>query len=388
MNEKDAFLILNAVSGIGNSGVQRLLKRHGSAAKVLSLSEADLLGDPKISSKTIQNILHFPKDKFLKIEYNLMEKKQVRVITWLDDDYPELLRQIADAPVILYVKGELSLDNTLLMAIVGSRRASFYGESTSGRFAVRFAELGFTVVSGMARGIDTAAHRGALKAGGATIAVLGCGLSRVYPPENKKLLEEIADCGAIISEFPMEEAPLAYNFPRRNRIISGLSLGVIVVEAAERSGALITADFALEQGREVFAVPGKIDHSGSRGVHNLIKQGAKLVTSVDDILEDMQPRVSAYLNDNKNRLSETQQAGVPEMKSWVSGDRGTGDQSKELSTEEKIIFDHITDRPVHIDELTHHCGPTVPVMSVLLQLELKHLVKQLPGKLFVNESTT
>ena len=368
MNERDAFLVLNAVPGIGNSSVRKLLKRYGSASRVLSLNESDLSNSPVISSKVIQNILHFPKDKFLKAEYNLMGEKQVRVVTSLDSDYPESLCQIADAPVVLYVKGNLSLENSLSMAIVGSRRASFYGESTSARFAMRLAELGFTTVSGMARGIDTAAHKGALKAGGETIAVLGCGLSHVYPPENKKLLEEIAASGAVISEFPMETAPLAYNFPRRNRIISGLSIGVIVVEAAQRSGALITADFALEQGREVFAIPGKIDHPSSFGVHNLIKQGAKLITCVDDILEDLQPRVSAYLRAGTESKIE---------------DRGIKSLPADLSEDEQQIYNYITDRPVHIDELTHQCGAAVPLMSVLLQLELKHLVKQLPGKLFV-----
>jgi len=239
------------------------------------------------------------------------------------------------------------------------------------------------VVSGMARGIDTAAHKGALKPGGKTIAVLGCGLNQVYPPENKNLFETITQNGAVISEFPMKAEPLPCNFPRRNRIISGLSLGVIVVEAAERSGALITADFALEQGREVFAVPGKIDHPSSRGVHNLIKQGAKLVTCIEDILEDIKPHVTAHLEGNQSDAPGSQRPSVPRNDSRILKER-----LKKLSDEEKLVFGHITDRPVHIDELAHCCGPAVPVMSVLLQLELKHLVKQLPGKLFINEGTT
>ena len=368
MNEREAFLILNAVMGIGNSTVQKLLKCYGSAVKILSLNESDLSVVPRISLKAIQNILHFPKDKFLKAEYNLMAKKKVRAITWLDDGYPEVLREIADAPVVLYMKGDLSLESALSMAIVGSRRASFYGQTVAENFAGRLAELGFTTVSGMARGIDTAAHRGALRAGGPTVAVLGCGLSHVYPLENKKLMDEIAATGVVISEFPMGMGPLPHNFPRRNRIISGLSLGVIVVEAAERSGALITADFALEQGREVFAVPGKIDHPSFRGAHGLIKQGAKLVTCVEDILEDIEPRVSAHLKAETGPSAE---------------DRGIKDLPADLSKDEQQLYNYITDRPVHIDELTNRCGTAVPVMSVLLQLELKHLVKQLPGKLFV-----
>ena len=367
MNERDAFLILNAVMGIGNATVGKLLKYYGSAVKVLSLNEADLSVVPRISSKAIQNFLHFPKDKFLKAEYNLMARKKVRIITWLDDDYPEALRQIADAPVVLYVKGDLSSDRSLSMSIVGSRRALFYGQTVAEKFAGRLAEFGFTTVSGMARGIDTAAHRGALKAGGTTVAVLGCGLLQAYPLENRNLMDEIAATGAVISEFPMGMGPLPHNFPRRNRIISGLSLGVIVVEAAQRSGALITADFALEQGREVFAVPGRIDHPSTHGVHGLIKQGAKLVTCVEDILEDIEPRVSAYLRAGTEPSAQ---------------DRSIKDVPADLSKDEEHIYSHITDRPVHIDELTHRCGEAVPVMSVLLQLELKHLVKQLPGKLF------
>jgi DNA processing protein len=287
---------------------------------------------------------------------------QAKVVTFRDDDYPAVLRSIADAPVVLYVKGQLPTQGAI--AIVGSRRASFYGIEVSAKFAVRLAESDFTVVSGMARGIDAAAHRGALRAKGTTVAVLGSGLSNIYPPEHRKLFEEIAASGAVISEFAMQTPPVPYNFPRRNRIISGLSLGVIVVEAAERSGALITADFALEQGREVFAVPGKIDQASSFGTHNLIKQGAKIVTCVEDVLEDLQPQVASLgTRGSKNRIAKMPMPG--------------------LSADEQKIYGYISDRPVHIDELTEQCGSSVPVMSVLLQLEIKHLVRQLPGKLFV-----
>jgi DNA processing protein len=298
----------------------------------------------------------------------LIKSEQVTIVTCLDDSYPPSLREIADAPIVLYAKGKLPAPDSMSMAIVGSRKASLYGLSNAHTFAMRLAELGFTIVSGLARGIDTAAHNGALKARGITVAVLGGGLANMYPPENRKLADDICEAGTILSEFPMETPPVPYNFPRRNRIISGLSLGVIVVEAAQRSGALITADFALEQGREVFAVPGKIDHPASQGVHNLIKQGAKLVTSVDDILEDLQPQVTACLKAGAQPVGSTRNIQAVPM---------------ELSQQERQIYDHLSDRPVHIDELTQQCGSTVPVMSVLLQLELKRLVKQLPGKLFM-----
>jgi DNA processing protein len=200
----------------------------------------------------------------------------------------------------------------------------------------------------------------------------------VYPPENKDLFEKIAASCAVISEFPMNTPPLPYNFPRRNRIISGLSLGVIVVEAAQRSGALITADFALEQGREVFAVPGKIDSMTTHGAHRLIKQGAKLMTCIEDVLEDIQQKCSAYV---KSDISAQEDNSSP------STNRIPENKLPKLSNEEKAVFDQITDRPVHIDELTDKCGMAVPVMSVLLQLELKHMIKQLPGKLFVHQRT-
>lgn len=385
MNECDALLILNAIPGVGNATVRKLVSFCGSAQKLLSLNAAELQAQSFIPTKTIDNILHFPKEKFFEAEQRRIKKHSVKIITFMDDHYPASLCEIPDAPVVLYVKGELPLNQSLSMAIVGSRRASFYGVSTSAKFGVRLAELGFTVVSGMARGVDAAAHKGALRVGGQTIAVLGSGLANIYPSENRKLFEQIVETGAVISEFPMETAPLPYNFPRRNRIISGLSLGVIVVEAAQRSGALITADFALEQGREVFAVPGKIDHPASRGVHNLIKQGAKLVMCVDDILEDLKPHVAVHLESRRNSTSERQNSRVPENKIWGSGDRGAGDQPAELSDQEHKVLNRISDKPVHVDELAQSCGSSVPVMSVLLQLELKRLVKQLPGKLFVHK---
>jgi len=272
MNNTDALLVLNAVKGLGNAGIRKLIEIYGSAVKVLTLKKSELSAHAILPIKILRNIAQFPRDDFLRKEFEQIAKKRIKVLTFLDKDYPRLLKEIPGAPSVLYVKGNLPADNSLPIAMVGSRRASYYGVSNAHRFARRLAELGFTVISGMARGIDSEAHKGALKAGGITMAVLGCGLSHVYPLENRGLMEEITETGTVISEFPMGMPPLAANFPRRNRIISGLSLGVIVVEAAQRSGALITADFALEQGREVFAVPGKIDSTMTQGVHNLINR--------------------------------------------------------------------------------------------------------------------
>ncbi|MBI5415782.1 MAG: DNA-protecting protein DprA [Candidatus Omnitrophica bacterium] len=369
MNELDALLILNAVAGIGNSTIRKLLEYYGGALKVLSLTEEQLTADQAVSSMLAAAIVQFPKDEFLSSERSLVARQHARVLTFQDKDYPSRLRDIADAPVVVYVRGQLSVELAPAIAVVGSRRASLYGMAVAEQFAGRLAELGITVVSGMAKGIDAAAHRGALRAGGATVAVLGCGLNTIYPPENEKLFTEIAAGGAVISEFPMTMPPIAHNFPRRNRIISGLSLGVIVVEAAQKSGALITADFALEQGREVYAVPGNVNSMTSQGVHNLIKQGAKLVTSVEDILEDLSPHLRAVTGEPRK-----------DKDALAVDDKGLA----ALTQSERLIYDSISDRPVHIDDLADRCGTDVLRMTVALsRLELKHLIKQLPGKLFV-----
>lgn len=389
MTETDALLVLNAVEGLTNARIRKLLQRYDSARNVLRLNESNLTESASLSSKIVRNILHFPRDNFLKKEYNLIIKNKVQVISYSDKNYPWQLREIPDYPVVLYVKGSIPEDQKLFIAIVGSRRASLYGRSVSEKFAARFAELGFTVVSGMARGVDTSAHNGALRINGhTTIAVLGCGLTHIYPPENKKLFEDISGAGAVISEFSMETPPIGYNFPRRNRIISGLSLGVIVVEAAERSGALITADFALEQGREVFAVPGKVDNFTSKGVNNLIKQGAKLITCVKDVLEEISVQISEYLREvdsgdccavQADDFSGREEA-EPEKKNIV---KDAGSKKLILSETEETIYSHIAGSPVQVDELINLCNlPAATVTSALMQLEFKRLIKQMPGKIF------
>lgn len=362
-------MVLNAVPGIGNARIRALLEYYGSAASVLSLKAKDPVLDSIIPSQVTDHLFSFSRDRFLEQERRFIEEHGVRVVTFKDADYPQSLEKIPDAPAVIYVKGCFPENLPLSVALVGSRRASVYGISVAQQFAFRLAELGVAVISGMARGIDTAAHRGALRARGKTVAVLGCGLNHIYPPENGKLMDEIAQSGAVVSEFPMDALPFPHNFPRRNRIISGLAQGVIVVEAAEKSGALITADFALEQGREVYAVPGKVDCPTSRGVNGLIKQGAKLVTCVDDVLEDLLPQWRADLPpcDHPETQEKNQNEGI-------SG----------LSEQEQLVYKHITDRPVHVDQLSQCCGVDISSMtSVLLRLELKHLVKQMPGRQFV-----
>jgi len=283
----------------------------------------------------------------------------VRVITFLAEEYPKLLLEIPDPPPYLYVKGELRGSETAV-AIVGSRRASTYGMHTTTRLASDLAGHGITVVSGMARGVDTAAHRGALSSGGRTIGVLGCGIDVIYPPENRRLFEEMASSGAIVSEFPLGTLPLAENFPRRNRIISGMSRGVLVVEAMEKSGSLITAQYALEQGREVFAIPGNINSGASRGTNRLIKDGAKLVEGVEDILEEL-----------PHRIGTAAAAGAAPAPDFA------------LTPKEAAVYTLLAEAPRHIDDVIVKSGLTVgDVSAILLALELKGAVMQLPGKIF------
>jgi DNA processing protein len=281
-------------------------------------------------------------------------RADVTIINILSDKYPKILIQIPDPPPYLYVKGELPASGSAV-AIVGSRRASACGLMIAEKLAKELAENGITVVSGMARGIDTAAHRGTLKGGGHCVGVLGCGIDIQYPAENRHLFTSIREKGALISEFPMGTTPRAENFPRRNRIISGLSYGVLVVEAAENSGSLITARYALEQGRDVFAIPGNITYSSSRGTNRLIKQGAKLVECIEDILEELPQGVVNSIPASSAKYT--------------------------LAPLEAAVYTFLSDAPLHIDEIIVKSALTVGEVSViLLRLELNGLITQLPGK--------
>src|SRR5438128_5300556 len=280
-----------------------------------------------------------------------------------DERYPELLRAIYDPPAVLYCDGSVEPGDRQAVAIVGSRQATPYGLRITETLAGELSALGFTILSGFARGIDAAAHRAALAAGGRTIAVLGCGLDVDYPPGHASLHAEIAGSGAGLTGFAPGTPPRATNFPRRNRIISGLALGVVVVEAADDSGSLITARLALEQGREVFAVPGPIDVPTSQGPHGLLKQGATLVETVDDIVEELLPQLDRPLQTLKTEPI----AALPEH--------------VELSPSERTVLEVMSREPLHLDDLTERNRETTPaVAAILLGLELKALVKQLPGQ--------
>ncbi|PIU41777.1 MAG: DNA-protecting protein DprA [Candidatus Omnitrophica bacterium CG07_land_8_20_14_0_80_42_15] len=278
-----------------------------------------------------------------------------------DPKYPKNLRDTYDPPEVLYVNGELLPQDEAAVALVGTRRPTYYGMQACEKLSYDLALYGITIVSGMARGIDTAAHRGALKAGGRTIAVLGSGHDNIYPKENKKLYEEITKSGAVVSEFPDDTPPYKWNFPQRNRVISGLSLGVVVIEAPKKSGALITVDFALEQGREVFAMPGKVNSLASEGTHQLIKDGAKLVENANDIIEELEIKLKKFLKENK-----------------------TKENNLLLDEKEEEICRFLTDEPKHIDEIALESKiPVNKVLSVLTQLVIKRVVKELPGKKFI-----
>jgi DNA processing protein len=293
---------------------------------------------------------------------SLLEKRGVSILTYRDPGYPRRLLEIYDYPPLLYVRGQLTETDDLAVAVVGSRQVGSYGRRMAERIAFGLAQRGVTVVSGLARGIDSQAHRGALEGGGRTLAVLGSGIDVIYPPENRALAEQIARSGAVVSEFPLGTKPEAGHFPRRNRIISGLSRGVVVAAAGIRSGALLTANFALDQGREVFAVPGNIDCPGSQGPHHLIQVGAKLVQDVDDILEELQV------------------PGRPLPRGAPS------ESAHDLSTEEKRLLDLLTDRPAPVDHLISRSGfQPSETLALLFSLEMKGFIQQLSGKRFVRK---
>jgi DNA processing protein len=349
---------LKAVPGVGNHLFKRLIECFGSPAAALRAPAAELERVEGISRRTVEAMSSHRATDAGRFEIEAACRGGFGIVTMTDPAYPRLLREIPDPPPMLYVHGELqSLERTI--AVVGSRHATAYGVDTTHRLCADLAAVGFTVVSGMAVGIDAAAHEGALGGGGRTVAVLGSGLAKVYPPQHRRLFDRIAARGAVVSEFPIDAGPEAHHFPVRNRVISGMSLGTVVVEATRNSGSLITARLAAEQNREVFAVPGSVQSFKSTGTHTLIKEGAKLVENVQDILDE---------------LGFADAPGVP---------AGRAKQRPPLSEEETRVLDAIGPYPLHIDELVRKVSCDAGALSgILLQLELKGLVTQQPGKLF------
>ncbi len=361
MTSQESLLVLNAIPGMKGEVIQKLIKIFGGPREIFMQQHQDLL-NLGISSNLATNIVHFPKDKFLQEEFNLILKKGIRTVTIFDEEYPDSLKSIDHAPLVLYLKGDLGLLMSPAIALVGARKATQYGLKVAEEFGCSFSKAGLTVVSGMALGIDTATHKGVLKIGGKTIAVMGCGLNHIYPKENMGLFEEIAEHGLLISEFPMDTAPLSYNFPRRNRIISGLSLATVIVEAAQRSGALITVDFALAQNKEIFVVPGNIDSTYSQGTNRLIKEGAKIALSAPEVMLEL----GITINEELKQEEQKEKIHVP------------------LSVEEYTIYELVSNEPRHIDVISVNSGQEIGVlMGQMLNLELKGVIKQLPGQYYV-----
>jgi len=362
-SELKSWLALFTVPKVGPVRYIFLVKHFGSPEKVLSASKEELAELPDIGPVIASNIKNKVFWDKAKEQQKLLEKNQVQVVTFKDEKYPQNLLSIYDPPPFLFVKGEIKKEDRNAVAIVGCRSASVYGKRITERIGRELTRRGITIVSGMARGIDSIGHLAALKENGRTLAVFGSGLDIIYPGENKKLAEKILSNGAILSEFFLGTKPEAPNFPRRNRLISGLSLGVVIVEAGTKSGALLTAHCALEQNREVFAIPGNLGAKNSEGTNKLIKQGAKLVTSVEDILEELKITTEG----GKSSSSVLSQEDL-----------------SHLTEKEKDIFKLISDEPHHIDKIaTQACVNVSEALSLLLSLELKGLVKQLSGKMFV-----
>jgi DNA processing protein len=347
----------NKVRGIGPARLRALLDYFGAIEKAWT-APADALVEVGLDRRSLANLTKARGELDLAAELAKVEKAGVQVLTWEDSRYPQRLLNINDPPALLYLRGELLPTDDWAVAMVGTRKASAYGREAARTLATDLARAGVTIISGLARGIDAQAHRAALDAGGRTIAVLGSGVDIIYPWENHKLAEEIVAHGALLSEYALGAPPEASNFPPRNRIISGLSCGVIVVEAGEQSGALITADSAADQGRDVFAVPGSIFQRGSVGTNRLIRDGATPVLSANDVLE---------------ALNMTAVAQHVEAQMLLPTD-----------VTEATLFDYIGEEPAHVDEISRAAGlPIAAVSSTLALMELKGLVRQVGGMNYV-----
>ena len=370
------WIALNMVRGIGPRTANLLLDRYGAPANVFAAPLEALLRDG-LKPDTVAQLKNTEILAKAESEIEHLESLGANVITLADEEYPELLKEIYDPPIVLYVKGDLSSALTRpAIGIVGSRRCSTYGVNAANFLARELAAQGISIVSGLARGINGAAHRGAIEAAGKTVGVIGTGLDVVYPKEHKKLTDEVAENGAVVSEFPLGTPPLAQNFPYRNRVLSGLCFGILVVEASEHSGSLITARLAHEQGREVFAVPGNITSQTSFGPNFLIKDGAKLVQQARDVIEELPPHI-------KEALPGYELPEGKKKKSQASAQM-TFEAVALSVTEQKVLNLLTADSASHIDQLLMTSGLSSPdLMAALLGLDMKDRIRELPGKCFV-----
>lgn len=358
MPDIEPWIALSTIPEIGHITFRKLLSVYGKPEAVFDAPVEELVCIEGVSERKARNIKGFSDWKLIKAQLRKLDDLGVSVVTCMDGGYPSMLKQTEGAPAILYIKGSIKDEDRFAIAVVGSRKPTHYGRFVAEKFSTELAESGFTIVSGMARGIDTVAHVSAIKSGSRTIAVLGSGIDIPYPPENRDLMKRAADSGCVVSEFSLGTKPLKDNFPARNRLISGLSLGVLVVEATANSGSLITAGYALEQNREVFAVPGNINSLNSSGTNDLIKKGAKLIQSSDDIIGELAPMLKGYV-----RTKEKEKI--------------------EMTVEEETLCGMLTGEPVHIDNITRGLAmPPSKALNLLLGLELKGVVRQADGKRF------
>jgi DNA processing protein len=363
MSDLRYWIALNSLPEVGPVLARRLLSAFGTPDTIFQMPLRELMGIENMGENRARGIVSFQDWERVQKELEKADKKGIRVITQHDEEYPSSLRNVHGAPLVLYARGRIEDHDRYSVAMVGSRAPTEYGLHVAERISSQIASFGLSVVSGMARGIDAASHRGALRAGGRTLAVLGSGIDVPYPPENIRLMKAIETAGAVLSELPLGTPPNRENFPKRNRIISALSLGVVVVEATVDSGSLITVRYALEQGREVFALPGNITSKKSCGTNNLIKNGARLIENAEEIIEELRPQIKGILRER--RLSSD--AALPQM-----------------SDEEKTIYGFLDDEPKHIDAITRNADmPSSKTLSILLSLELKGVVKQIEGKRFI-----
>jgi len=357
MDEKHYWVGFNLVRGIGAVRLQTLIQHFGSAEAAWHATPPELRA-AGLSARLAERVAEARACVDLDKLWEQIAAQGIRILTWEDELYPPRLKEIEQPPPVLYVRGELLPEDHFAVAVVGTRKATAYGRQVTEELAAFLAAQGVTIVSGLARGVDAIAHSAALKAGGRTLAVLGCGVDRIYPPENRALAQQILERGALLSDYPPGTAPESSNFPPRNRIISGLAMAVVVVEAGETSGALLTAEFAAEQGREVFAVPGSILAPQSKGTNRLIQNGALPLLSPQDVLQAL----------NLTRLGEQQAA------------------RKILPSDEveARLMNVLSDEPLHVDEIRHRSGlPIEKVSAVLVMMELKGMVRQVGGMHYV-----
>lgn len=357
---------LSSIPGLGSKRCSQLLEVFGTPEDLWKTTEKELHAVPGMTDGIVKKLM----DEKLRENSNLhmenIHRHHIKVITIEQDDYPDYLKNIYDPPMALYVRGEMKQEK--VVAIVGSRKATSYGLGIAERLAYDLTKRGITVISGMARGVDSFAHRGALNAGGRTLAVLGCGPDIIYPPENGDLMEKIMASGAVISEYLPGFPPIPQNFPARNRIISGISRGVVIIEANEKSGSLITANFALEQGREVFAVPGNVTSITSKGTNKLIKDGAKMVMDVEDIIEEL----------NFFDIFDYNNGG-----GYTKESKKQNSMLESLQGDERSIAECLQQESLHIDLLAQKSGLSMQnVSAILVMLELQGVIEQLPGKIF------